>query len=142
MTEIDAGDLCLTCGRSTRGDAPFVNRVPSSGYARGDIHPAVAAAFPGGPKDVFDGYWCADCQSDECEACQAEGNDWIMPDTGKRFDPKRYIGATGGLCDSHTAMVVCARCGEDVEPGEAATARFVKTAGTFEMRHRGACSKR
>ena len=119
MSNIDIGDTCLYCGKSTApGSGLFVNRVPSFGQDRDQVAPSVQARYPEGT--TFDGYYCAQCQANDCEACAAEKNDWRYDD-GSPFDVANYIGATGALCDEHASMVFCTVCGEEVEFDQAYT---------------------
>ena len=120
---IDVGDLCVFCGLSTSfGTGRFVNRIPAGGYPRDQVAASLAAAYP--KAATFDGWYCPECQSTGCEACQAERKD-------SHFDASAYIGATGPLCDEHASVVFCAVCGEEVEEGQG----FVVGKGGWELRH-------
>ena len=108
---VDVGDLCIYCGRSTApGSGLFVNRIPTFSNEREQVNSDLAAQYP--DATTFDGYYCPDCQSEDCAACQAEKN-------GTTIDPRDYIEATGELCDEHASIVTCVNCREQVEFGQA-----------------------
>jgi hypothetical protein len=120
---VDVGDLCVFCGLSTSfGTGRYVNRIPAGSYPRDQVAASLAAAHPGAKS--FDGWYCSECQSSDCEACQAERKD-------SHFDAGRYIGQTGFLCDDHTSVVDCVVCHAEIEEGQ----KFVVGNGGWELRH-------
>lgn len=124
---MDVGDLCLDCGRSTApGSGRWVNRIAVD-RERDSVDPALAARYPG--VELFDGWWCAECQSVACEACEDERG-------GAVFRPIDYVGRSGCLCDTHASGLVCAICGETLDDPSVVTELTVAGgAGSLAHRH-------
>lgn len=67
MAVYDAGDLCVMCGEDTSwGSGRFVNRIASNVMAEDSAFAEDAAAVGA---ELVDGFTCAECFAEECDAC-------------------------------------------------------------------------